>query len=117
MCALTHLFLFIGHCERFSEWKYSVFPICTPGKPIPIFQMIIAILADTLLIVIPINTLRLLTSAPGMRRVLMVIFGASVLRTIATIVQCVMTFKDPGIKMLQSWLVEVCYPSNLTFRL
>jgi hypothetical protein len=69
--------------------------------------MVTGILADTLLIVLPIHTLRMLTSAPHMRRRLMAIFASSVLLTIATIVQCVLTFKEPGMKTLQSGLAEV----------
>jgi hypothetical protein len=100
--------MFIGHCERFPQWKTTFLPLCIVPKHFPIFQMVTGILADALLIVLPIHTLRILTSAPSIRRRLMAIFAASVLLTVATIVQCVFTFKEPGLKTLQYGLVEVC---------
>jgi hypothetical protein len=61
---------------------------------------------STILIYLPIHTLRCLNTR-HIRNRLMSIFAASVLLTIATIVQCGLTFKEPGLKTLQSGLVEV----------
>jgi hypothetical protein len=71
--------------------------------------MVTGILADTILIILPIHALRMLTSR-HMRHRLMAIFTSSILLTAATIAQCVLTFKEPGIKTLQAGLVEVNYP-------
>jgi hypothetical protein len=67
----------------------------------------VGIAADALLVVLPINTLKLLTSAPALSRRLMCIFSASVLLTAATVVQAAITFKGPGMGTLKASLVEV----------
>jgi hypothetical protein len=67
------------------------------------------ILSDTILVVIPIYNLRHLKTAPGFRRMLMIIFGSSALLTAATIIQAAITIQLPGDPELIATLTEVSF--------
>jgi hypothetical protein len=65
-------------------------------------------IADTLLIFLPLRALRLLTHDASLRQRLSMIFTASALTTVASIVNAVVNFKKRDFGLLVAADVEVC---------
>jgi hypothetical protein len=94
LSALTYLFLFIGYCESAPAWKQSTLVLCFVRKHVSYYQIATAFIADAVIIILPIFVLRLLTSLPWTRLILMLLFGASILLTVAQIIQTTMTLRQ-----------------------
>ncbi|KAF9465587.1 hypothetical protein BDZ94DRAFT_1253482 [Collybia nuda] len=94
-------------CEPQPKWKDLPSPQCTLNKQIAICQLVSDVIADSILLVVP---LKLLQSIQDMRLRLrlMVIFSTCIVTTVVSLVHAVLILKRGGKKVIIAALVEDC---------
>ncbi|TFY77613.1 hypothetical protein EWM64_g6399 [Hericium alpestre] len=94
-------------CEPEPSWKDHPSPQCELNKQVAICQLISDVLADLLLILLPLRLIHGIKDR-ALRRRLMVIFSTSIVTTIVSLVHASYIIVGGGIKVVISALVEDC---------
>ncbi|KAH9941193.1 uncharacterized protein BXZ73DRAFT_98408 [Epithele typhae] len=99
ICAFAFGFMWIGLvilklvvCETNTEWKSRKGVQCVLGEAVASVEIATDFLADLALVLLPLRLLWRISLPPGRRALLIGIFSASILTTIASIVHCVYVF-------------------------
>ncbi|KAA1467296.1 hypothetical protein DENSPDRAFT_832309 [Dentipellis sp. KUC8613] len=94
-------------CEPEPSWKNAPSPQCKLNKEVAICQLVSDVIADLLLIILPLRLIHGIKDRV-LRRRLIVIFSTSIVTTIVSLVHAVYIILGGGIKVIISALVEDC---------
>jgi len=106
-------------CQTDLE-KISGVPHCVFSRQVPIWRLSAAVVADSILIILPIHAIRLLNGEPILRRRLAFIFAASGATTVVTFVNTMLIVLNVGFGLIlaahmECWIsLLVCNFSILT---
>jgi len=96
-------------CEAFghTHWKEAPNPQCALGLQVAVCQLITDIIADILLIVVPVRLLTSTNLERGLKTRLVIIFSATMLTTIVGLVHAAYLLEVRGVDAIVSAIVEV----------
>jgi len=97
---------FVFVCARETTWEHLNPPNCSIPSYLPLSQLVLSIIADAILVVVPIVLMKTMKSDPTLRRRVQVIFAITILLSIVVIVQTILLVKIPGFIHLVAFLVE-----------
>ncbi|KAF9465586.1 hypothetical protein BDZ94DRAFT_1306937 [Collybia nuda] len=95
-------------CEPQPKWKDLPSPQCTLNKQIAICQLVSDVIADSILLVVPLKLLQGVQDRQ-LRLRLMVIFSTCIVTTVVSLVHAVYILNHGGKKVIISALVEDCF--------
>lgn len=88
-------------------WEQRASPQCSLGKEVAICQVVSDVIADLLLIILPIRLIRGITDK-GLQRRLVFIFSTAIITTIVSLVHAAFIINEGTTTVLVSALVEDC---------
>ncbi|KAF8521380.1 hypothetical protein BU17DRAFT_45848, partial [Hysterangium stoloniferum] len=94
-------------CEAPGKWKLAPNPQCPLGLQVAVCQLITDIIADILLIVVPVRLLTSTSLERGLKIRLVIIFSATMLTTVVGLVHAAYLLEVRGIDAIVSAVVEV----------